>query len=222
MDSLKGCPRWFSIRIGGKPLAVNAYYFLKHTGEEVGTMADSSKRQRDFDLESWDNVTESGVNSPAASSRAGYPDISYQGMMPHVEPPFPGSGKGFTNDEDVTIPMPNWCGECGWMVADRAQAPQGRWSQDHLWPVSWACKEWSWSLQVCQLHHRDVWPPCKEQKDHQLIPRVWILPISWCRVKYVQQSHGGGFKRELRKWDHRDLCAWIGRSCNEPAQYNME
>ena len=79
--------------IGGKPLAVNAYYFLKHTGEEVGTMADSSKRQRDFDLESWDNVTESGVNSPAASSRAGYPDISYQGMMPHVEPPFQGLGK---------------------------------------------------------------------------------------------------------------------------------
>ena len=54
----------------------------------TSTMADSSKHQRDFDLESWDDVTESGVNSPAASSRAGYLDISYQGMMPHVEPPF--------------------------------------------------------------------------------------------------------------------------------------
>ena len=90
-----------------KPLAINALCFLNRTGEAAGTMADSSKRQRDFDLESWDSVMESGVNSPAASGCAGYPESSYQGSIPHVEPPFPGSGKGFVNDEDETIPMPN-------------------------------------------------------------------------------------------------------------------
>lgn len=184
--------------IGGKPLAVNAYYFLKHTGEEVGTMADSSKRQRDFDLESWDNVTESGVNSPAASSRAGYPDISYQGMMPHVEPPFPGSGKGFTNDEDVTIPMPN----------DVANVDE--WSQTVLKLPKVADLKITYG-QLLERAKNDpdlskyanyiietFGPHVKNKKTTSYTQGVDFAHFL-CRVKYVQQSHGGGFKRELRK-----------------------
>ncbi|CAL1139877.1 unnamed protein product, partial [Cladocopium goreaui] len=176
--------------IGGKPLAVNAYYFLKHTGEEVGTMADSSKRQRDFDLESWDNVTESGVNSPAASSRAGYPDISYQGMMPHVEPPFPGSGKGFTNDEDVTIPMPN----------DVANVDE--WSQTVLKLPKVADLKITYG-QFLERAKNDpdlskyanyiietFGPHVKNKKTTSYTQGVDFAHFL-CRVKYVQQSHGG-------------------------------
>ena len=207
--------------IGGKPLAVNAYYFLKHTGEEVGTMADSSKRQRDSDLESWDNVTESGVNSPAASSRAGYPDISYQGMMPHVEPPFPGSGKGFTDDEDVTIPMPNDVANVDESSQTVLKLPKVADLKITYGQFLERAKNDPDLSKYANYIIETFGPQVKNKKTTSYTQGVDFAHFL-CRVKYVQQSHGGGFKRELRKWDHRDLRAWIGRSCNEPAQYNME
>lgn len=184
--------------IGGKPIAVNALCLLNRIGEEAGTMADSSKRQRDFDLESWDNVTESGLNSPVFSGCAGFPDMSYQGQMPQVEPPFPGYGKGLSNDEDETIPMPK----------DVANVDE--WSQTVLKLPKVADLQLTYGQFVERSKNdRDLakyanyiietfGPHVKNRKTNSYTQGV-DFAYYLCRIKYSQKNHGGGFRRELRQ-----------------------
>eukprot|EP00435_Cladocopium_sp_Y103_P041071 s1692_g11.t1 len=187
--------------IGGKPLAINALCFMNRMAESAGTMADSSKRQRDFDLESWDNVTESGVDSPAALGSAGFPDmIPYQTTMPHVEPPFPMSGKGYVNlnDEDETVPKPT----------DVANIYE--WSQTVIKVPKLQDRNMTYGQFVERANDdpdlakyakyiMDSFGPHVKNRKTTSYTQGVDFAYYLCRVKFIPQCHGGGFKREVRK-----------------------
>jgi hypothetical protein len=111
---------------------------------------------------------------------------------------FSGSGKGFSNDEDVTIPMPN----------DVANVDE--WSQTVLKLPKVADLKITYG-QFLERAKNDpdlskyanyiietFGPHVKNRKTTSYTQGVDFAHFL-CRVKYVQQSHGGGFKRELRK-----------------------